>query len=197
MSASKKEALIQNALKSFYRGGFQAVGMDRLARETGVSKTAIYKHFDTKEDLILATLRLRDDQFRNWLETRGRELAARNKSSLLGLFEALGEWFQTPEYQSCLFVKAASEYQDRNHPVHKAAAEHKHALLRLFEQIASQDGIADAKLVAKRLLLIKEGAIVMAFLHDPQDVARDALATARECIHHYAKESRGAQLAVN
>lgn len=70
MSASKRDELVQNALQVFYSGGFHAVGMDSLAKATGVSKTAIYKHFRTKEDLILATLRLRDEQFRNWLVRR-------------------------------------------------------------------------------------------------------------------------------
>ena len=66
MRPTKRDELISKALGAFYRTGFQATGMDRLAVETGVSKTSMYKHFRTKEELILAALRLRDEQFRNF-----------------------------------------------------------------------------------------------------------------------------------
>ena len=70
MRPTKRDELVRKALAAFYRNGFQATGMDRLAVETGVSKTSMYKHFRTKEELILAALRLRDEQFRNWLTRR-------------------------------------------------------------------------------------------------------------------------------
>ena len=63
--------------------------MDRLAKETGVSKTAIYKYFRTKEELILATLRLRDEQFRNWMTRRIEALAPDPKGRLIAIFDAL------------------------------------------------------------------------------------------------------------
>ena len=67
MRPTKRDELVQKALQAFYRNGFHATGMDMLVDETGISKTSMYKHFRTKEDLILAVLRLRDEQFRNWL----------------------------------------------------------------------------------------------------------------------------------
>ena len=75
MRPTKRDELVQKALQAFYRHGFQATGMDMLVAETGISKTSMYKHFRTKEDLILAVLRLRDEQFRNWLYRRMEALA--------------------------------------------------------------------------------------------------------------------------
>ncbi len=188
MSASKRDELVQNALKAFYAGGFHAIGMDRLAKETGVSKTAIYKHFRTKDDLILATLRLRDEQFRNWLVRRVEALADDPKDQLLAIFTALGEWFEEPEYKSCMFIKASSEYQDRDDPIHQTAAEHKKLLLKYFTQIANKAEIPNADSVAKQLLILKEGAIVLAHLHGAKLVAEDARHAARviidqACVH--------------
>ena len=74
MRPNKRDELVQKALKVFYTNGFHATGMDMIAAETGISKTSIYKHFRTKEDLILAVLRLRDEHFRNWLYRRMEEL---------------------------------------------------------------------------------------------------------------------------
>ena len=182
MSASKRDELVQKALHAFYQGGFHAIGMDRLAKETGVSKTAIYKHFRTKEELILATLRLRDEQFRNWLMRRIEALATTPKDQLIAIFDALAEWFDEPAFKSCMFIKASSEYQDRKHPIHATASEHKRLLEVYFTQCAREAGAKDPEELARELLLVKEGAIVLAHLHDSGEVARNARRTAETLI---------------
>lgn len=182
MSASKRDELVQKALHAFYRGGFHAIGMDRLAKETGVSKTAIYKHFRTKEELILATLRLRDEQFRNWLMRRVETLASDPKGQLIAIFDALAEWFHEPGFKSCMFIKASSEYQDRAHPIHVTAAEHKRLLAVDFAARARKAGAKNPDTLASELLLIKEGAIVLAHLHDADQVAKDARGAAEKLI---------------
>jgi len=182
MSASKREELVQKALESFYRGGFHAIGMDRLAKETGVSKTAIYKHFRSKDDLILATLRLRDEQFRNWLMRRIEALAQEPRERLSAIFVALGEWFAEPGFRSCMFIKASSEFQTRGEPIHTMSAEHKTLLNRYFAELAADAGVENADALARQLLVIKEGAIVLAHLHEPAQVAEDARAVARIAI---------------
>lgn len=182
MSASKRDDLVQNALKAFNRGGYHAIGMDKLAAETGVSKTAIYKHFRTKEDLIVATLRLRDEQFRNWMVRRVEALASEPKDQLLAAFDALAEWFGEPDFQSCMFIKASSEYQDRAHPIHATAAEHKRLLLQYLSKLAHAAGVEDAEALAHQLLILTEGAIVLAHLHDPETAAANARAAAKTLI---------------
>ncbi len=182
MSASKRDELVQKALKAFYRDGFHALGMDALAKETGVSKTAIYKHFRTKEELILATLRLRDEQFRNWMIRRVEALADSPRGRLLAVFDVLAEWFAEPEYRSCMFIKASSEYQDRTHPIHGVAAEHKKLLLAYFEKLAGEAGAKAPKRLAGQILLLKEGAIVLAHLHDPDAIVADARAAAEDLL---------------
>lgn len=182
MSASKRDELVQKALASFYKGGFHAIGMDRLAKETGVSKTAIYKHFRTKEDLILATLRLRDEQFRNWLQRRIEALADKPRDQLVAIFDALKEWFEEPGFRGCMFIKASSEYQDSDHPIHATSAEHKRLLSIYFAEIAAKADANDPEALARQLLIIKEGAIVLAHLHDHKKVAEDAKALASVTI---------------
>lgn len=182
VSASKRDELVQKALTSFYSGGFHAIGMDRLAKETGVSKTAIYKHFRTKEELILATLRLRDEQFRNWLRRRIEALATDPRDQLLAIFDALEEWFDEPGFKSCMFIKASSEYQDNSHPIHATAAEHKRLISIYFADIAQKTNAKDPEGLARQLLVIKEGAIVLAHLHEHKVVAADARAIAGNIV---------------
>ena len=177
MRPSKRDELVRKALEIFYREGFHATGMDLLAAETGISKTTMFKHFRSKEELILAVLRLRDQNFRNWLFRR-MEQAGPPRAQLSAMFDALAEWFATPEFRSCMFIKAASEYPDPNHPIHAQAAEHKRLLFLQLHKIAADAGAEDPAALARALLLLKEGAIVTAHLGHEADPAADAKAAA-------------------
>jgi AcrR family transcriptional regulator len=177
MRPSKRDELVRESLKIFYRDGFHATGMDLLSAETGISKTTMFKHFRSKDELILATLRLRDENFRNWLFRR-MEQAGPPRAQLLAMFDALKEWFDQPEFRSCMFIKAASEYPDPDHPIHAQAAEHKRLLFRQMETIAAEAGAEDPAALARILLLLKEGAIVTAHIGHEADPAGDAKAAA-------------------
>lgn len=178
MRPTKRDELVQKALRTFYRNGFNATGMDMLVTETGISKTSMYKHFRTKEDLILAVLRLRDEQFRNWLYRRMEELGETPLQQLKAMFDALEEWFSESNYQGCMFIKASSEFQDAHHPIHKQSADHKRMLEDHVTKLARQAELTDPGLVARQLLLLKEGAIVTAHLGHTANPAMDAKAAA-------------------
>ena len=152
--------------------------MDMLVAETGISKTSMYKHFRTKEDLILAVLRLRDEHFRNWLYRRMEELADTPGQQLIAMFDALEEWFDEPGYKGCMFIKASSEYQDATHPIHKQSADHKRLLERHITELAEKAGLANPNALARQLLLLKEGAIITAHLGHTDNPAQDAKAAA-------------------
>lgn len=184
MRPSKRDELVRKALEIFYREGFHAAGMDLLAAETGISKTTMFKHFRSKDELILATLRLRDENFRNWLFRR-MEKASSPQEQLLAMFDALAEWFAEPSFSSCMFIKASSEYPDCSHPIHVQAAQHKQLLFRQVEKIAADAGARDPAELARVLLLLKEGAIVTAHIgHDP-DPAGSAKRVARSMIEEH------------
>ncbi|MDG1707333.1 MAG: TetR/AcrR family transcriptional regulator [Emcibacteraceae bacterium] len=182
MSESKKTELIEKALKAYYAGGFQAVGMDRLARETGISKTSMYKHFRKKEDLILEVLSLRDEQFRNWFIRRIEEMANNPTDRLLAIFDALGEWFEEEGFLSCMFIRASCEYLNHEDPIHKASANHKRLLLAYVIGLAEQAGIKNPGVLARQLMLLKEGAIVLAHLQGPTGVSDNAKSAASDLI---------------
>ncbi len=174
MRPSKREKLIQNALLVFYRDGFHATGMDKIAEEVGVSKTSIYNHFRSKEDLILAVLRLRDENFRRWLYRRIEQLATDPRDQLIVLFDVLDEWFCTPEFKGCLFIKASSEYQNSEHAIHRQSADHKRLLFRHFATLAKAADLDKPEQLASQLMMLKDGAIVTAHLGYTKTPATDA-----------------------
>ncbi|MBL4639361.1 MAG: TetR family transcriptional regulator [Kordiimonadaceae bacterium] len=182
MSASKKDELVQKALKVFYREGFHATGMDRLVAETKISKTSMYKHFGSKDDLILATLKLRDQQFRDSFIGFVENAASDPVEKLLATFDALADWFGQTDFQSCMFIKASSEFQDTNHPAHKEAAEHKLVLQTYLKELAEEAGLTNPASLAIQLQLLQEGAIVLAHMHTNEDPAADAKNAARALI---------------
>ena len=188
MPPSKRDALLRKAQGAFYRYGFHATNMDRLVAEPGVSKTSMYKHFRTKEELILGTLRLRDEQFRNWLFRRMAALGATPAAALPAMFDALAEWFAEPGFRGGMFVKASAEYQDADHPIHAQSAAHKRLLFAHVRDLAA--GAADPAALARRLLLLKEGAIVTAQFGHAADPAGNAKAVAATLVT--AAEGEGA-----
>ncbi|TMV10068.1 TetR family transcriptional regulator [Ruegeria sediminis] len=179
MRPNKRDELVRKALEVFYRDGFHATGMDKLVVETGVSKTSMYKHFRTKEELILAALRLRDENFRNWFLRRIEELSNTPAGQLIAGFDALGEWFREDKFRGCMFIKAGAEYQDKDHPIHVQAAEHKRLLLEHFTRLARAAGARDPERLGCQILLLKEGAIVTAVLLNSCEPAQDAKAAAQ------------------
>lgn len=179
MRPNKKDELVSKALEVFYRDGFHATGMDKLVVETGVSKTSMYKHFRTKEDLILAALDLRDTNFRTWFLNRVAELAETPEGQLIAGFDALAEWFEEDSYRGCMFIKACSEFQEDDHPIHQQAARHKQILLDHLTALARAAGAEDPDCLGSQMLLLKEGAIVSSVLINSGAPARDARAAAQ------------------
>ncbi|MEP2706057.1 MAG: TetR/AcrR family transcriptional regulator [Roseibium sp.] len=182
MRPSKRDELVRRALEIFYRDGFHATGMDSLAAETGISKTTMFKHFRTKDDLILAVLRLRDENFRNWMFRKLEEFDLPPREQLLALFDVLAEWFQEKKFKGCMFIKASAEFQEKTHPAYVQSAEHKRLLHQAFKSIAEKAGARDAGLLARQLLILKEGAIVAAHMSFDPDAAQAAKLAAQVLI---------------
>ena len=182
MRPNKRDELVRNAKAIFYRNGFHATGMDMIVAETGISKTSMYKHFRTKDDLILATLRLRDEEFRNWLFRRMAEQDATPREQLLAMFDALGEWFDQPDFRGCMFIKASSEYQEAENAIHAQCTEHKRLLFDQLRDIAKAAGAVDPATLAQHLLLLKEGAIVTAHLGNRSGTIQNAKTAASALI---------------
>jgi AcrR family transcriptional regulator len=148
--------------------------MDRLVEETGISKTSMYKHFHSKEALILAVLQRRDAEFRDWLFRRMESLGKTPRGRMLAMFDVLEEWFEEPGFRGCLFIKAASEFQEPDHPIHAQAAAHKALIYDHLHGLAALGGAGDPALLARQLLVLKEGAIVAAQVEGCRTAAAQA-----------------------
>ena len=174
---SRRDELIDTALRLFYINGFNATGIDKILAEAGVAKMTLYKHFRSKDELILATLDRRDEQFREWLTC---EMESENpRDRLLAMYDALESWFEGKAFKKmgfygCAFINAASEFGDRSHPVHQLSAQHKQRIITYIESLCADAGASNPHSLAEELGLLKEGAIVTAQVRGMTEAAQFA-----------------------
>ena len=174
MPLSRRDQLVDTALDLFYRNGFHATGIDRILAEAGVAKMTLYKHFRSKDELILAALRRRDEGWRNWFVREVERRAGPPRDRLLALYDALGVWFIDKRFSGCMFSNAAAEFGDREDPIRGAAAEHKRLLENYVRRLAAKAGARDPERLARQLMLLLEGAIVVAYVTGESGAAQAA-----------------------
>jgi AcrR family transcriptional regulator len=159
--------VLQAAYDLFCRQGINAVGIDRIVAEAGVAKMSLYRHFRSKEELVLAVLELREKLWRvDWLEAEVERRAPPGKARLLAIFELFDEWFRRDDYEGCLFINTLLEVHDRGNPIHAAAAEKRARIRALLRRWAEEAGIADPDTFAWQYQMLMNGAIVAA--HDTE-----------------------------
>lgn len=179
MEVSRKQKLMDTALALFERNGFHATGIDRILAESGVAKMTLYKHFRSKDELIVAALRGRDAQFREWFRSAVEAKAKAPKKRLLAVFDVLEEWYSSPGFHGCVFISAACEYGERDNPVLATAAENKALMRAYLAEIAGEAGAADAEGLADQFMLLMDGATVTAQLSGDPAAARRARRVAK------------------
>lgn len=173
---STRDRLVQAAHDLFYRSGFHAVGLDRILDEVGISKTAFYKHFESKDDLISAVLQWHDrwwkDTFREMLRKHGGDSA---RGQLMAVFDALRDLFAMDAYNGCFFVNVAIQFPLPHDPAHEAAVAHKQSMEGIIRELAGYANADDPDALAQELSLVMEGAYVTQQVgtdHDTADIAR-------------------------
>lgn len=182
MASSKRDHLVDTALSLFNRDGYHAVGIDRVLAEAGVAKMTLYNHFKSKDDLILAVLRRRDEQFRHWFMRSVEKRASDPRGRLFAAFDAVGEWFASDDFSGCMFINAAAEYAEHDDPIHKIAADHKQMVRSYLKQAAEDAGADDPPELASELMMLVEGATVMAYVAGDKEAAGSARRAAETLI---------------
>src|SRR5690349_7741054 len=161
MATATRQRLIEAAIKRFYRDGFRIVGIDQVLTDVGISKTAIYKHFACKDDLMLAALERQrvwlQNTFRHMMRERGGVSAI---GKLRAVFDVVETIMESNDFQGCIFVNVAMEFPLMHEPAHVAAAGNKRAIEDIICDIAGRAGASDPKVLAQELCLIIEGAYV-------------------------------------
>lgn len=173
-----RQRLVETAERLFYAEGIHAVGIDRIIAEAGVAKMTLYNHFASKDELILAVLQYREEQFGNSLSKSMDRHVSKGMNRLDAFFAALKDWFKSSGFRGCSFINASVELADASHPASQFSSAHKVKFRELIEEIITETvDPKTAKLLTPAIYLLVEGAIVTAVIEQSSkaaEVARDA-----------------------
>src|SRR5579872_4935565 len=104
MTTSARDRILDTATQLFCSQGIRAIGVDTIISESGVAKTTLYHHFESKDDLIVAFLRDIDKLFWQWWERAVRKHPNNPRQQILELFRALAKKVSSPKYRGCPFI---------------------------------------------------------------------------------------------
>ena len=161
-SKAPRDRILEEASELFYQNGIRAVGIDTIIAQSDVAKMTFYKHFKSKDLLVLEFLKRRDEQWRVWFETTVSRLAFDVADRPLAIFDALEERFSEKNFRGCAFINTMVEMADGDHAAHQAAAEHKQKVQRIIRRLLSEAGVKKPGGLPKAFLLLMDGAIVTA-----------------------------------
>jgi AcrR family transcriptional regulator len=170
-----RQRLLTAAYELFARQGVQAVGVDAIIERSGVARQTMYRHFGSKQDLVLAFLARREELWTyGWLAAEVRRRTEDPRERLLMIFEVFDERFRSPDFEGCSFINVMLEHPDAHHPLHRAAAEYLAHIREFLTELAIDAAIADPEPFAHQWHILMKGSIVAAGEGD-----RDAALRAR------------------
>ncbi len=184
---SVHDRILNTASGLFYREGIRNVGIDRIIAESGVAKMSLYNHFKSKDALIEAWLRQEDEQRCEWLKTTIEQHSSNPSKQLLAIFDVLREWFEGPDFRGCAFINASVELANPDHPGHRVALEHQQSIYRYILSLAESAEISSPEQLARQLLLLVQGAIVVAMMEGSWSTASQAKKAATTLIQTASK----------
>lgn len=151
--------ILDVASELFYAHGIHAVGVDTIAAESGVTKRTLYDRFGSKDALVAAYLRARDERWRARV-TAAVEAQTDPVRRALAPFAVLADWVAEGTSRGCAFVNAFAELDEPDHPGRAVIADEKSWLRALVTGELARTGVADPEGLALQLLLLHEGALV-------------------------------------
>jgi AcrR family transcriptional regulator len=163
----------------FCHYGFQATGVDAIARRAGTAKTSLYKHFGNKDQLIEAVLEREGAAWRSWFFSEMAKVEGTAEDRLLAVFDILETWFRDPHFFGCPFINALGEFDVQNARLRKLLAAHKTHLNGWIAAQADMAGAADPGDTVAQFTILIDGAIVAAQASGNPAYARQAKELAR------------------
>jgi AcrR family transcriptional regulator len=162
-----RDRILATASDLFYQHGIRAVGVDLVVEKAGVAKTSLYRHFGTKDDLVVAFLQRMDEEFWKTWDEVSQQHPDDGRAELKAQLEWIGERVNQPDYRGCPQLNIAAEYPELGHPARKFAKEHKREMRRRLKNIAEKLKSADPDQLAGQLAVLINGAFVSTPMYKP------------------------------
>jgi AcrR family transcriptional regulator len=182
---SARERVLAAAYDLFAHRGIRDVGVDEIVTEAGIARATLYRHFKSKDDLVLAFLERREQRWTfGSVEAEARRRGENADDRLLAIFDVFDEWFQREDFEACSFVNVLFEMRP-THPLGQASIHHLRNIRGMVERLAAEAGIDNPVEFARSWHILMKGSIVAATEGDllaakrAQTMARTLIASHR------------------
>jgi AcrR family transcriptional regulator len=180
--ASARERILATASELFYREGIRAIGVDTVVERSGVSKTSLYRLFESKDALVAAVAAERDRSFWAWWDRLEQHHADDPRALLDALLSGLAKRIGHPAFRGCPFLNLATEFPDPNHPGRVVARGNKEEMRARLAAILARLGAADPDRTASQVALLINGAYVTGLMAKPADLRGDLVDAAMKLL---------------
>lgn len=138
---SARERILDASYELFSRRGIRAVGINEVIERADVATATLYRHFPSKNDLVLAFLALREQRWsKDLLEAGATGRATGAEDRLLAIFEVLDDWFQREDFEACSFINVLLE-MGPEHPAGAASVGHLEQIRSFVGRLAEEAGL--------------------------------------------------------
>ena len=183
--AKARERILEAAYELFSKRGIRAVGTEEVLARSGVAKSTLYRHFASKEELVLAFLQRREHRWtREFVEAEARRRGSTPRECLLAIFDVFDEWFHRDDFEGCSFINVLLEIGDLDSPLGKASAAHLEYIRSVVRTLAEEAGVQDSETFAHSWHILMKGSIVAAGEGD-LFAARRARAMGEDLLDRY------------
>jgi AcrR family transcriptional regulator len=180
-TSAARDRILRTASRLFYDLGVRAVGIDQIVDEANVTRSTFYRHFPSKDSLVVAYLRAKSAGYRAAVDTASRGLPDA-RAALSGIVSTMYDEATAPGFRGCAFLNAAAEFSDPEHPVRQQVVEHRAWFRDTVRDLLVDSGHSHAESAADELVLLRDGVMSGGYLDDPQRTGRAFLRAASDVI---------------
>lgn len=178
MTLSARNRILLTAHDLFYADGIRATGIDRIIAESGVAKLTFYRHFPSKDELVMAFLNYRHERWMAWFVDALGRYGATAEGGLKPLVKTMQEWFENPVFRGCAFINVVAEMGGSQPGMVAIAQSHKDDMRRVIENLLPPE---DASIASAAALAV-DGAIVRAQMEKMDGQKKSALDGLRQVL---------------
>ncbi|MYU12778.1 TetR family transcriptional regulator [Streptomyces sp. SID8361] len=183
-----RSRLLKTAIRVFYAEGIHAVGVDRIVAEAQVTRATFYRHFPSKESLVVAYLNEADRAIRGQADAAvAAGLPAAD--TIRTISASIAEGIRSPGFRGCAFLNAVAEYPDPDHPVHQAVLAHRQWFLDTITGLLAKIREQPAEPAARHFVMMRDGAMAAGCLFDPALVCETFLRGVEGLLKAHAARS--------
>ncbi|WP_435623870.1 TetR/AcrR family transcriptional regulator [Flagellimonas sp.] len=162
------EKIIITAGDLFYTNGYNSTGINEIISKCGIAKATLYSHFKSKEEICIAYLTQRHDEFLNDL----KQYVSRRKTGknqLLAIFDYLADFYREDVFFGCWALKTLGELSAKQQRIFSTIQKHKKELLLYLGEVVLENihnvSKAEVEKVSGGIYMLYDGAITEAYLH--------------------------------